>query len=1039
MLLYPALYRLKGVRRNDKIVSPPLSLLKEFELPLHSMVHYTTDGVDLGPTPAFALLQGSNKGCWVDHALTLATTEGNPRYVPAGILTDVRAYIRANPTMRRLLKPYESVRDGKYPLVVNYALLNRSYVYRNGIYARFYEWANVFNTVCQHVNKGAVVERQQFVLVNLPDHIPTIEQFKHAADRFDATALRIFNTPELWTLLDIWKWLGKARGESSLGTITTEGLDHLNIVWLRNGKITIQNLGLLNSWRYDSDDLTAEKTAFSIDYDKLQKRYLRFWITMTDIEAESELISDDEFLDAAKPGLVASSSKTIKLDESASGDDQYLDAESPTMVETDDHIGGNDQIDADTDEMLAIHDQQLAEPTDATVVDLSDIEPYQPVNITLDHGIDVKARKALESGSITLAEAHRFQALGAKHREIIIPGTTQPISEYMRVTSEMTVIKESPQLPDIESVTDKSMLNSTLLEMDPRYIRDVLPRDIAGAIMGLQQAGIAVTKVDMVEHQDISSHYRTYVVELHPVNGKQSTVRIKVPVVKEDGTVLSGGVKYYLKKQRAEMPIRKVSPSRVALTSYYGKVFVDRSQNVSVNYDHWLGNQITVLGLDRESDTVTDMRVGSSFDSSIHVARTYTALAKRFTSFTAAGIQFNFNYEKRYEINNCKPAVESYHLSTVVGKMGSATVVMETNGNMIAVDYLPNVKGPSFTQLGTIEELLGLPQHKCPIEMATMTVFSENIPLGIVLGYRLGLSKLIRSLGVTPRRVEAGKQLNLAPDEFRIRFKDQSLIFSRKNARAAMILSGLNARHRSIARYDLAMFDRPDVYFNILDEAGLGVRFTRELDVMFDLFIDNITRELLETMNEPTDMTLLVLRAVELLSTDYFKEEDGVREKGYERIAGAVYNQLIRAYRAKQAKPFSNRAGVELNPEAVWLTIMMDSAMEVVSDINPIHNLKNKEVVTFGGTGGRSTKTMVKRTRAFRPNDLGVISEATVDSGDVGIITYLSADPKYVSLRGIRGTYDFDTEGKTRLLSTSVLMAPSADNDDQIDICINMK
>jgi hypothetical protein len=57
-----------------------------------------------------------------------------------------------------------------------------------------------------------------------------------------------------------------------------------------------------------------------------------------------------------------------------------------------------------------------------------------------------------------------------------------------------------------------------------------------------------------------------------------------------------------------------------------------------------------------------------------------------------------------------------------------------------------------------------------------------------VLGYFLGLDRLMALLNVKPKVIEANKRVLLAPDEWALVFKDQSLIFSRKHALATLVL-----------------------------------------------------------------------------------------------------------------------------------------------------------------------------------------------------------------------------------------------------------
>ncbi|MFO5520801.1 hypothetical protein ACLBP3_29740, partial [Klebsiella pneumoniae] len=50
-----------------------------------------------------------------------------------------------------------------------------------------------------------------------------------------------------------------------------------------------------------------------------------------------------------------------------------------------------------------------------------------------------------------------------------------------------------------------------------------------------------------------------------------------------------------------------------------------------------------------------------------------------------------------------------------------------------------------------------------------------------------------------------------------------------------------------------------------------------------------------------------------------------------------------------------------------------------------------------------------------------MVSESTVDSGDVGVIAYLVPDANFVNMRGVTRMFDPKTDGPASLLSTSAL------------------
>ena len=219
---------------------------------------------------------------------------------------------------------------------------------------------------------------------------------------------------------------------------------------------------------------------------------------------------------------------------------------------------------------------------------------------------------------------------------------------------------------------------------------------------------------------------------------------------------------------------------------------------------------------------------------------------------------------------------------------------------------------------------------------------------------------------------------------------------------ASLILSGLSKCDTSDTA--ITLLDRKEIYFNLLESIKIPGRYVKEIDLYNNMFVDPITERILIEMNEPTDFTGLLIRSVELLLTRYHADEvdmTGQRIAGYERMAGEVYKAIVNSLREHNRHGIKANYPIELNPEAVWMSILKDTSKQTVENLNPIQDLKQQEVTTFSGNGGRGKKSMVKRTRIHHKTSIGVISEATVDSSDAGVTTYMSANPKFKSLYGL--------------------------------------
>lgn len=481
---------------------------------------------------------------------------------------------------------------------------------------------------------------------------------------------------------------------------------------------------------------------------------------------------------------------------------------------------------------------------------------------------------------------------------------------------------------------------------------------------------------------------------------------------------------------RGVLPLRKVKEDRAALTSYYGKVFISRSERTVHDYGAWLAKRI--IAMDEGDDSpFKNIHFGRYFDSSFKVPRAYSGISKRIASFTHNDIDFNFDYASRERLygNDVIKAIETDD-TVICGKTKDGYVLMDSS------DLLWTTKGTSnkaMDELGTIEGILAI-TGKVPVDMAEIAIFNKPIAVGIVLGYRFGLHGVLKMLRVKHRFVVKGTNLELADNEYVVRFKDESLVLSRNDKLAALVLSGFNMFAKQIKEYPSHAFDKRETYSKLLAAAGFRpLRFLREIDLMFDMFIDHITLELLREIKEPEELDKLILRACELLITDDHPEEIDTaytRYRGYERFSGMVYTELIQALRTYKAKPLGPDSKLTLNPYAVGTAINRDATVTLVEESNPIHALKESELVTYGGAGGRSARSMTKDTRLYHENSIGTISEATVDSAKVAINVSMSADPNFKSIRGTTERYDPEKDTLVNVLSTTANLMPAVTNDD---------
>lgn len=1064
-----------GVRSPQMLLTPVMQPLDAFEFPIGSIHHYVQyDAVTDGPSSTEYLYRKlpPNDKIYLEHLQLLTSFEGSPKTMTEPLAPIINNFHAKNKRFRRVASVAE-VGNNNLLGVVNYALISRHYRYVRSFYADYYRWRNIQQTLWDKVGEIAKVStRAQYVFVSVPQVLPSVARLNECAAGFDAAVLRKMNSHESLFLLEMWKWMSAQYREQSLfAKLTREQLDKVQLVIQDGDRWSMVNMGQLEDWRYIAG-VSDPKQKHKTKPEELQKHFLRMLMSLTEFRSKPiDAVLDEaqnRIKEAAAPmeGKLVEGTGTdegaVKQSEGAGSAmaasvpqklDQMVDPEAAAAgskpgvnhveVEHDEFdlnkhekaeaIAKN--LDDDLAQLEVIEQRNQRDLEDSEKAFSAKVDTNKPI-VPHEFGLSetplqvfkTRCDALADNGVLAASQYKRFMKLADESIEMMSPYNGQAMQEFVKIDPNVIKIDEKSSIKDIPTVLDKSMLHSSLLTFDKNYIDQVLPRDVVGMVNNTQKAGFLVTRYEVEAVEDLMGASEMHTVTFTPIEGKNSTIRFKMPKVGSDGVWMAGGVKYRLRKQRADLPIRKVAPELVALTTYYGKSFVSRNLRKVNNYTSWLQGQVMAKGLSKMDTSITELASANVFDNKFKAPRAYTALSMAFKSFTFNGYHFILDHFEREKVVSEAELLQLETNGRVVIAVQGSTHRLLIDDNDVVYEV---IRGKE-TVLDSIEVYLGLADD-APVEFTEARVFGQDLPVGFILAYLLGLDKLIEMLHVRYRSVEAGKRLNLSNNEYALVFSDEALIFEKDNKVATLILAGLSMFEKTTRTMPVHTFSKRGVYLNLLDSLKLGVRYLREIDLLDQLYVDSISAELLAKMGEPQTYQGLLVRGTEMLTTDLHPDlldMNYMRIRGYERLAGAVYSEVIQAIREQKSKGNRTTAGVEMNPFNIWKKISQDPAISIVNEINPIENLKEVEAVTFGGVGGRSSRSMVKKTRAYHRNDMGVISEATVDSGDVAINTYLSADPRFNSLRGTSDRYVVGRDGATSLVSTTALISPGADKDD---------
>ena len=265
--------------------------------------------------------------------------------------------------------------------------------------------------------------------------------------------------------------------------------------------------------------------------------------------------------------------------------------------------------------------KQVTEDEVESNLDVEIIDVSEPIESEINRSTE----KMVNDGFITEMERNRLLRLSKSYMELPNPMGDGTLEKLIEPPTEDQKSLDSNKLLESETILDKSMEQSSLENFDSKYVKELLQKDIARCVMNFQRAGLAVTDYTVMENKDAITNSYTYKIQFTPIDGKPSTVEFKLPKVREDGTYTANNVTVRMDKQRSDMPIRKIKPDRVSLTSYFGKLFVDRDSKAVNDYGRWATRKILDL-YEGEDSHVKSLIAGNVFDSNFKSPRVYSAI-----------------------------------------------------------------------------------------------------------------------------------------------------------------------------------------------------------------------------------------------------------------------------------------------------------------------------------------------------------------------------------------------------------------------------
>lgn len=680
------------------------------------------------------------------------------------------------------------------------------------------------------------------------------------------------------------------------------------------------------------------------------------------------------------------------------------------------------------DKDLTKTEEQLKEEDEAiSSLTLKEIEDMQ-----YDYkNVENKIQALLDNKGLDKQKAKKMKDIVEKQMKSKDPyGRDKTVEDIIKSVDDFEIPEADLKITDNKVVFDKSYNNNTINTIRETYIKNHYHDDIVKMIYSLQNANVIVEeyKINPIKSQlgDLEEH----VITLRTLENQTSTVKIMLPKIEPDGTIKMSGNDYVMRWQRQDLPLRKVGNSQVKLTSYYGKYFLEKAYFKTNDIGYYIMNKLAKRYT--EGQGIKDLIMLPADNEAVKLPLDYAHFSRYIKSFKFKNYVFNFDYKNRIKLyKDFTP-----ELLETLEKNNTFVLVGVQAGSPILMDYHSRLfkrEAGKYIELPDLYELLEIPREEAPIEYSSIKIFKKRIPIVLLLCYYYGLANLLNILKVKYYKIEAGKRIQIQPNEYVVRFQDIKLVITRDEGLGDIIISGLLSIHKVIKTVIYKVLNDKSSFAALFSKLEYSILYVNEIKRLETLFVDPITLSILKEQKQPTNFKGLLIKANELLLDDYYKNPHDIDDmciKGYERIAGLVYADLIAALREYDNKSAFSRAKITVKPYNVISQINEDSTTVLMDDLNPVSAIKQTEDLSYLGAQGYNKEALAKSSRIYNDSEIGIVSEAAKDNGEVGITAYLTAAPKIKNLRGKTENFEQGKDGLASVYSTSALLSPFGLMDD---------
>ena len=591
------------------------------------------------------------------------------------------------------------------------------------------------------------------------------------------------------------------------------------------------------------------------------------------------------------------------------------------------------------------------------------------------------------------------------------------------------------------------------------YNEKLLVPHIVQAASAFKDASVPVyvDKIDITDTSDKFNEVNTVSTRFIDEDGNKFTVTVDLPKMYKGNRIKLGSSEKCLIGQLTYLPILKVGDD-VIITTNHNKIFMEKKYGNGLTPQ---GNKM-LRALDKmiEVKEIEDFDIGdysapntrSSWipDEMRELSTKLGAIDKR-TDKTINGElpdgEIFVSFKSSLIETMTKESKDTHPEFFVVGYAGKEPILVHRDTSRMFVSG-HDINGDTiYTGILKLSDSykMGIRAYYDQIKTVNkltstyIKLMNEWVPLIFVLMYTDGLHTILGRTNTTyevissedaQRRVDKDK-------EIKIQLKDATLYINVEDVKTSLLYFPLTTQDLSM--YTLAELESIEGTADVLTTvAGGNLSFPLNMSVYKDCFIDPYTKTILESLNQPTEFTGVMLYANELLASPESMEElslTSCRIRYAEMIQAIYYKELSNAYAeyAIKKRRGSKNAKMSIAKNRVCQAVMEIPNNEEYSKINPyMESIKRWSCNYKGHMGKNLPRSYTWESRSYHPTYVGSIGLPTAFSANIGINKQLTIDPMIDNLSGMfKIAEDVNTlKSKQIITSTEAITTGSASRSD---------